>query len=97
MDEKGITSVEDIMTDPSLLKNMELEEAKRLLGVTQKKEFSEPGQANSWRVESLRKGAHKGQDSYYASMEDGNLPGVCSVGTLAEIVIRPKYMGHTGE
>ena len=62
MRKKGITSVEDVMTDPNLLKNMGLEEVKRLLGVTQKESLAEPGQANNWRGESLRKGSYnKGQ------------------------------------
>ena len=97
MDEKGITSVEDIMTDPSLLKNMELGEVKRLLGVAQKKEFSDPGRPIPGGLRVYGKEPIKGKGSYYASMEDGSLPGACSVGTLAEVVIRPKYMDHTGE
>lgn len=49
--ERNNDSVEDILTDPELLRNKTLKEVQKLLGAT----------PANWRVESLRRGGSKGK------------------------------------
>ena len=49
--ERRIDSVEDILTDPELLRNKTLREVQGLLGAT----------PANWRVERLRRGGSKGK------------------------------------
>ena len=51
MSERRIDSVEDILTDPELLRNKTLREVQGLLGAT----------PANWRVERLRRGGSKGK------------------------------------
>ena len=51
MSERRIDSVEDILTDPELLRNKTLRELQGLLGAT----------PTNWRVERLRRGGSKGK------------------------------------